>query len=93
MLQEAQSYQLIKCRHMLGTTPKMCIQELVGSNNLKKYMVCSQFIELRRELRELPNVPVFYFGPDQRITMEDVNTRNKLFVEQTLKAKLLPGQH
>jgi rRNA-processing protein FCF1 len=55
----------------------MCIEDLVGSTNPKKYMVCSQDIELRRNLRDLPNLPIFYFGPDQRITMEEVNKRNK----------------
>lgn len=62
---------------MFGTTPKNCIQSLVDNNNPKKYMVCSQDIELRRDIREIMNVPIFYFGPDQRITMEDINKKNK----------------
>lgn len=65
----AKKQQRIRCRHVFGTTPRQCIENLVEGENPKKYMVCSQDIELRRNIREIMNVPIFYFGPDQRITM------------------------
>lgn len=78
---------------MFGTTPKNCIANLVEGENPKKYMVCSQDIELRREIREIMNVPIFYFGPDQRITMEDINKKNKEILAEQVKVKLMPKEH
>lgn len=78
---------------MIGTTPKNCIEELVGTSNPKRYMVCTQDIELRRVVRELPNVPIFYFGPDQRITMEEVGKRHLLETKEDFRKKLLPAEH
>ena len=39
------------------------------------------------------NVPIFYFGPDQRITMEDINKKNKQILAEQVKVKLLPKEH
>jgi hypothetical protein len=33
-------------------------------------------MELRRGLRGIGNVPIMYFGPDQRITMEDIHKKS-----------------
>lgn len=53
-------------------------------------MVCSQDIELRRYLRDLEIVPIIYFGPDQRITMEDINKRSLKNLERQQQQKFLP---
>ena len=93
VLAEAKKQQIIRCRHIFGTSPRQCISDLIGPDNSKKYMVCSQDIELRRVVRELMNVPIFYFGPDQRITMEDVNKRNKEVLKEQTKDKLKPQEY
>lgn len=54
------------------------------------YMVCSQDVELRRHLRTLENVPILYFGPDQRVTMEDIPKYSLKAIHQRQQEKYLP---
>ena len=49
-------------------------------------------MELRRNLRGIGNVPVMYFGPDQRVTMEDIHRSKLLHLEKEIKNKLLPQE-
>jgi hypothetical protein len=53
-------------------------------------MVCSQDLELRRHLRTLENVPIFYFGPDQRVTMEDIPKYSLKALSKQQEEKYLP---
>jgi hypothetical protein len=54
-------------------------------------MVCSQDLELRRNLRKYENVPIFYFGPDQRVTMEDINQFTLKKLEKEMQTKYMPS--
>ncbi len=63
---------------------------MIGESNTEMYIVCTQDIELRRDLRQVLNCPLMYFGPDQRIKFEDVHKKNLILVEQQAKQKLLP---
>jgi rRNA-processing protein FCF1 len=45
--------------------------ELIGSDNPDKYMVCSQDLELRRELRQIGGVPTFFFSLDVKFDIEE----------------------
>jgi len=45
---------------------------------------------LRRKLREFENVPIVYFGPDQRVTIEDIHKTTLKNIEKEAYQKLLP---
>ena len=37
-------------------------------------------------------MPIFYFGPDQRVTMEDINIFTLRRLEQEMQSKFLPTE-
>ena len=58
------------CNHSFQSADR-CIQDHVKNFNSEKLIICSQDQVLRRRIRKF-HVPIVYFGPDQRITMEDI---------------------
>ena len=86
----AKQFKVIYCKHSLDQSVDDCIIEQLGNGNERQYFVCSQDLELRRRVRLLDNVPIMYFGPDQRITMEDIHKKSMMYLQNTIKDKLLP---
>lgn len=82
VLGQAREFQHIPCKHSLDVTVDQCIIEQIGATNERQYMVCTQDLELRRTLRDFERVPILYFGPDQRITMEDIHKRTLQHLEE-----------
>lgn len=73
-----------RCNHSIeeaALTPKECIASVVGATNKHRYVVCSQDLELRQELRGIKGVPLVYINRSVMILepMADVSTstRNK----------------
>ena len=91
-MSKAKEFKIIGCKHSLETTVDQCILEEIGQNNERQVIVCSQDLELRRRLRELENVPIVYFGPDQRITMEDIHKKTMQKLQTHLKNKFMPAE-
>lgn len=92
VLEEAKKYKAILCKHSLEYSVDSCIVDQIGEKNERYYMVCSQDLELRRHLRTLENVPIIYFGPDQRITMEDIPKDSLKEINKKMQKKFLPNQ-
>ena len=67
---KALEIQQLRCKHPLQSADR-CLKDHVSNFNSEKLIICSQDQNLRRQIRRF-NVPIMYFGPDQRITMEDV---------------------
>ena len=89
--QQALSYPQLNCGHSFQSADR-CIQDHVKNFNNEKLIICSQDQVLRRKIRKF-HVPIMYFGPDQRITMEDIGREMMKNVEGEVKEKLLPQKN
>lgn len=90
VLEQARQLKNIHCKHPIEQSADRCILEQVGNSNERQLFVCSQDLELRRRVRDLENVPIMYFGPDQRVTMEDIHKKTMQSLQQESKNKFLP---
>ncbi|KAK7335869.1 hypothetical protein VNO80_27973 [Phaseolus coccineus] len=68
-LEAARKLIVARCEHDRCVTAVDCIKEVVGENNSEHFFVASQDTELRKELQEVPGVPLIY------------GLRNALFLE------------
>lgn len=75
-----------KCQHSFLPVDQ-CI--LDHARTEKSLIVCSQDKVLRRKLRN-KNVGIMYFGPDQRITMEDIERHALQNNQQSQREKFMP---
>lgn len=77
----------MKCSHAFLPVDKCILEHSLKGQSL---VVCSQDKVLRRKLRN-KNVGIMYFGPDQRITMEDIE-RHQLYKDKRAEGeKFLPA--
>lgn len=60
-------YTTENCTHG-SKYPEQCILEHVGKRNNKKYVVATQDMIVRRELRKIPGVPIIYFDNNVILT-------------------------
>ncbi|TYZ66633.1 hypothetical protein PybrP1_002247 [[Pythium] brassicae (nom. inval.)] len=63
------------------------IRRLIGDRNERKFLVATQEVELRKELRALPGVPLFYLNRSV-LVFEDISRATLAIVRQEEKAKL-----
>lgn len=65
--QKSLQMQQLRCKHAYQSADR-CIKDHVSDFNIEKLIICSQDQILRRKIRRF-QVPIVYFGGDQRITM------------------------
>lgn len=63
------------------------IRRLIGERNERKFLVATQEVELRKELRAVPGVPLFYLNRSV-LVFEDISRATLAIVRQEEKAKM-----
>jgi U3 small nucleolar RNA-associated protein 23 len=64
-----------------------CIQHLVGDKNERKFVVCTQEVELRKALRLVPGVPLLYLNRSV-LVFEEISRATLAIVRQEEKANM-----
>ena len=72
-------YKIEKCKHNL-MDPISCIRTYIGKKNYYKYFVATQDDFLRKQLREIPGVPLIFFG------------QNMLLIDKLSSASLIASE-
>lgn len=75
LLASIMKYKIEECTHK-DFTPEACIKSMIGHKNKKKYIVASQDVLLRSQLRKSVAVPLIFFD------------QNMLLVERPSKATM-----
>lgn len=61
----ARRFEIRRCQHDKGSkTGSECLKDLVSSNNPHHYCIAGQDIELRKDLRKIPGVPLIFILRD-----------------------------
>ncbi|DBA04652.1 TPA: hypothetical protein N0F65_012235 [Lagenidium giganteum] len=63
------------------------IENIIGERNQGKYIVCTQEVELRKTLREVPGVPLVYLNRSV-LVFEDISRATLAIVRQEEKVKM-----
>lgn len=59
----AKTMERRRCGHVdVPETPTACVLSCVGTRNKNRYIVATQDVELRRQLRDVPGVPLIYIN-------------------------------
>lgn len=60
----AKSFERRRCNHPPSSplTPKECIKSIILPNNKHRYILASQIFELRKELMNVPGVPMIFMN-------------------------------
>uniref|UniRef100_H3GG59 UTP23 sensor motif region domain-containing protein n=2 Tax=Phytophthora ramorum TaxID=164328 RepID=H3GG59_PHYRM len=65
-----------------------CIQSIIGDKNDRKFVVCTQEVELRKALRLVPGVPLFYLNRSV-LVFEEISRATVAIVRQEEKANMV----
>ncbi|KAL4138773.1 hypothetical protein PRIC2_002277 [Phytophthora ramorum] len=65
-----------------------CIQSIIGDKNDHKFVVCTQEVELRKALRLVPGVPLFYLNRSV-LVFEEISRATVAIVRQEEKANMV----
>ena len=61
----ARRFEIRRCQHDKGSkTGPECLKDLISSNNPHHYCIAAQDIELRKDLRKIPGVPLIFILRD-----------------------------
>lgn len=59
-LYQAQTFK--KHKYGNGSTPSEVILDIIGETNRHKFIICTQDVELRHQLQQIPGVPLIYMN-------------------------------
>lgn len=85
-LEAARQLKIARCEHEKCEHAAKCIMEVIGENNLGHFFVCSQDIELRRQLQQVPGVPLIY-GLRNALFLEPVSAFQREYVKTSEEAR------
>ncbi|KAI9312951.1 Fcf1-domain-containing protein [Dichotomocladium elegans] len=86
----AREFERRRCPHTHNPISSAeCLAQVVGPENKYNYCVLSQNEALRKQLREIPGVPMFYVK-SHMIVMEIMTAKSKEIIQQKEQQKLLP---
>lgn len=90
----AKQYERRRCNHLPSdpVSPSECIESVVSVNgeNKHRYVVATQYKDLRRSLRQTPGVPLIYINRSVMV-MEPLSDASREFSETYETAKLRHG--
>ncbi|KAI8092557.1 Fcf1-domain-containing protein [Halteromyces radiatus] len=86
----AKSFERRKCKHHLPVTSQQCILELIGSNNDNNYVIATQNDIIRKQIHDIPGVPVLRVK-NGMIILEPLSKVTKDAILQKEKEKTLPS--
>lgn len=93
-IESAKQYERRRCNHnpKEPETPSDCLNSVVNINgkNKHRYVVATQDIEIRRQLRRVPGVPLIYMNRAVMV-MEPLSDASEKISENVEKEKLYKG--
>ncbi|KAG2177051.1 hypothetical protein INT43_007707 [Umbelopsis isabellina] len=87
----AKRFERRRCKHVEPVSSAQCIREIIAKDNPHNYCVASQDIELRKELRKIPGVPLIHINRSV-VVLEPPSSATKQKIEEGEKAKTLPNE-
>ncbi|KAK4285053.1 hypothetical protein QN277_001799 [Acacia crassicarpa] len=85
-LEAARQLKIARCEHEKCEHAAKCIMEVIGENNSLHFFVGSQDTELRRQLQQVPGVPLVY-GLRNALFLEPVSASHKEYVKTSEEAR------
>jgi U3 small nucleolar RNA-associated protein 23 len=58
----AKEFERRKCNHFKPRPQDECILTMAGDSNKNRYVIATQSLELRKELRKIPGTPIVYIA-------------------------------
>lgn len=86
--ESARQMEPLKCSHTSQSVDRCILDHAEKSEST---IICTQDKVLKRKLRGR-NIAIMYFGPDQRITMEDIERHVLSNIKDQEREKLMPSE-
>lgn len=87
----AKRFERRRCKHVEPVSSAQCIREIIAKDNPHNYCVASQDVELRKELRKVPGVPLIHINRSV-VVLEPPSSATKKKIAEGEKAKTLPNE-
>ncbi|KAK4050804.1 hypothetical protein OIV83_003225 [Microbotryomycetes sp. JL201] len=100
VIDAAKAFERRKCNHLKAKPESECLKSMTGSDNVNRYVIATQSLDLRKTLRAVPGLPLVYISrsvmllespSDQTLAKKIRMEREKLHVPASEMA-LLKGQ-
>lgn len=85
-LEAAHKLAIARCEHENLKSADACLVEVIGEKNPEHFFVCTQDVDLRKKLQELPGVPLI-FGLRNALLLEPPSAFQRQFVKTSEEAR------